>query len=261
MNKNRFKDKVVVVTGGASGLGKAAAERFSAEGALVVITDVQAELGESLAKQLGARFQAHDVSIESHWQQLMARVESELGRLDVVFNNAGIVGLSQSIDNLEMDNWQRMIAVNQTGVMLGCKYGVELMRRNPGSSSGVIINTASTASFRALAGNLAYCTTKSAVSAITRSVALWCARNHLNIRCNSIHPGAIETPIHDHLLVTQQNPAPILQALNNMSPLGRMGTAVEVANLVAFLASEEASYITGAEYLIDGGALVAHPGR
>lgn len=260
MQQRRFEGKVVVITGGASGLGEGAAERFVAEGARVLITDVQVERGEAVARRLQAQFQQHDVAEEAGWQAVMARVEREFGRLDVMFNNAGVLGNGRSIGTMDMATWQRVIGINQTGVMLGCHHAIALMQRNPGGSSGVIINTASTTSFRALPHDLAYCTTKAAVSAITRSVALWCGRQRLNIRCNSIHPGAIETAIHDTGLAAVADPAVKLQALRNMSPMGRMGTAAEVANLVAFLASDESSFMSGSEVLIDGGSLTAHPG-
>lgn len=260
MQQRRFENKVVVITGGASGLGAAAAERFAAEGAHVMVTDVQVERGRAAAQRLRATFQQHDVADQAGWQAVMAGVEREWGRLDVLFNNAGVLGSGRSIGTMDMATWQRVVGVNQTGVMLGCHHAIALMQRNPGGSSGVIINTASTTSFRALPHDLAYCTTKAAVSAITRSVALWCARQRLNIRCNSIHPGAIDTAIHDTGLASSVDPAVKLQVLRNMSPMGRMGTAAEVANLVAFLASDESSFMTGSEVLIDGGSLTVHPG-
>jgi 3(or 17)beta-hydroxysteroid dehydrogenase len=173
---------------------------------------------------------------------------------------AGVLGGGKSIADMDMATWHRVIGVNQTGVMLGCQSAIRLMRENPGGSCGSIINTASTTSYVALADDLAYCTTKSAVRLLTKSVAIWCARHKLNIRCNSIHPGAIRTAIHDQTLARLADPEPMLQILNNMSPLGRMGTSEEVAALVAFLASDEASFITAGEYLIDGGTLAPHPG-
>lgn len=260
MQSQRFDSRVVVITGGASGLGAAAAARFAREGARVVVTDIQAELGEQVARQVGGLYVAHDVADEASWQRLMAHVAQTHGRLDVLFNNAGVLGNGRSIATMDVATWQKVLGVNQTGVMLGCQHAIALMRQNPGGSSGVIINTASIASYRALTDDLAYCVTKAAIPMITRSVALFCARQGLNIRCNSIHPGAIATPIHDSTLASMPDPAPMLQLLNNLSPLGRMGTAAEVASLVAYLASDEASFITGSEYVIDGGTLTPHPG-
>ena len=260
MQSSRFEGKVVVITGGASGLGAAAAVRFASEGARVVVTDVQAERGEHVAREVGGSFVHHDVADETSWGRLMAHVGQTQGRLDVLFNNAGVLGNGRSIATMDMATWQKVLGVNQTGVMLGCQHAIGLMRNNPGGSSGVIINTASIASYRALMDDLAYCVTKAAIPMITRSVALYCARQGLKIRCNSVHPGAIDTPIHDGTLASLPDPAPMLQLLNSLSPLGRMGTAAEVASLVAFLASDEASFITGGEYVIDGGTLTPHPG-
>ena len=260
MASARLAGKVAVVTGGASGIGAATARRFRAEGAEVVVTDVQDELGNKVAKDCGAVFQHHDVVDVEGWRAVMALTEKRFGRLDIMFNNAGILGNGHSIGDMDMATWSRVVGVNQTGVMLGCQNAIALMRKNPGGSSGSIINTASTTSFVALPEDLAYCTTKSAVRMLTKSVAIWCARQKLNIRCNSIHPGAIKTAIHDQTLAAVPDPAMMLNILNNMSPLGRMGTDDEVASLVVFLASDEASFITAGEYLIDGGTVAQHYG-
>lgn len=249
-----------MITGGASGIGAATARRFRQEGAEVVIADVQRDLGDRVAAETGSIFQLHDVALEAHWQNLMATVERRYGRLDIMFNNAGVICGGRNIANMDMATWNRVIGINQTGVMLGCQYAIALMRKNPGTWSGSIINTASSTSYAGLPEDLVYCTTKSAVRILTKSVAIWCARNKLQIRCNSIHPGAIKTAIMDELIASVPDPAALLEAVNNMSPFGRMGTPEEVAALVAFLASDEASFITGSEYLIDGGALAAHPG-
>lgn len=260
MGSVRLSGKVAVVTGGASGIGAATVRRFRDEGADVIVTDIQRESGEKLAAECGAVFHLHDVSNEADWEKLMAFIENRYGRLDIMFNNAGIIGGDNSIGNMDMAVWNRVIAINQTGVLLGCLHAVAQMRKNPGGSSGSIINTASSTSYAAQPNDLAYCTSKSAVRMLTKSVAVWCARNKLNIRCNSIHPGAVRTAIMDDLIASLDDPAPILAAVNNMSPMGRMGTAEEVAALVAFLASDEASFITAGEYLIDGGTLGGHPG-
>ena len=260
MSSNRLAGKVAMVTGGASGLGAAVVKRFFAEGARVVVTDVQDELGERVAAQGDGIYQHLDVADEAGWQDAMALIEEHYGRLDVMFNNAGVLGNGKSIGDMDLATWHRVIGINQTGVMLGCQHAIRLMQKNPGGSSGSIINTASTTSYAALAEDLAYCTTKSAVRMLTKSVAVWCARNKLNIRCNSIHPGAIHTAIHDAMLDQASDREAMMAVFNNMSPLGRMGRSEEVAALVAFLASDEASFITGGEYLIDGGALSSHPG-
>jgi 3(or 17)beta-hydroxysteroid dehydrogenase len=170
MSEGRLQGKVAVVTGGASGIGAATVKRFRAEGAQVVIADVQADLGNKLAAETGTIFQQLDVTSEAQWAALMTMVEKRFGRLDIMFNNAGILSLGKTIENMDAATWNRVVGINQTGVMLGCQYAIALMRRNPGGSSGSIINTASTTSYAALAEDLAYCTTKAAVRILTKSV-------------------------------------------------------------------------------------------
>lgn len=260
MGTERLAGKVAIVTGGASGIGAATVRRFRAEGAEVVLADVQDELGKNVAAEAGAIYQHLDVVDATGWQEVMARVEKDFGRLDILFNNAGILGDGRSIGDIDMATWERVIGVNLTGVMLGCQNAIALMRKNPGGSSGSIINTSSTTAYGALADDLAYCTSKSGVRILTKSVAVWCARQNLNIRCNSIHPGAIDTAIHEDVLATVPEPDAMMKVLNGMSPLGRMGRSEEVAALVSFLASDEASFITAGEYLVDGGTMAPHPG-
>ena len=256
----RLAGKVAVVTGGASGIGAATVRRFRAEGAEVFLADVQAGLGGKVAAEVGAIFQQLDVSNEAQWDALMALVEKRFGRLDILFNNAGVLGSGKSVADIDAATWARVIGINQTGVMLGSQKGIALMRRNPGGSSGSIINTASTTSYAGLANDLAYCATKAAVRIMTKSIAVWCAQNRTNIRCNSIHPGPIDTAIFTQAMPAGADMAPVYQMLNAMTPSGRMGKPEEVAALVTFLASDEASYVTGSEVLVDGGLMALHPG-
>lgn len=259
MSTIRLVDKVAIVTGGASGIGAAMVARLRAEGAAVIVADVQEERGLQVAAEYGADFRRLDVADQSQWAALMAHVESRHGRLDILCNNAGVVGGENTVESISMDTWNRLIAVNQTGVMLGCQHGVRQMRRNPGGSRGSIINTASTASYVALGYDLAYSTTKAAVRNLTKAVAVWCALNRTNIRCNSLHPGPIETPIFHDAVPAGTDLAPIFDSVSAMSPMRRMGRPEEVAAAVAFLASDEAPYINGAELVIDGGMMAMHP--
>ncbi len=256
----RLAGKVAVVTGGASGIGAATVRRFRQEGAEVFVADVQVDLGNKVAAETGAVFQQLDVTDEAQWDALMALVEKRCGRLDILFNNAGVLGGGKSVETMDMATWNRVVAINQTSVMLGCQKGIALMRRNPGGSCGSIINTASTTSYAGLANDLAYCTTKGAVRILTKSVAVWCVQNKTNIRCNSIHPGPVETPIFSQALPPGMDLAPVMQVVANMCPGGRMGRPEEVAALVAFLASDEAPYINGSEMLVDGALMALHPG-
>lgn len=260
MNTARLAGKVAIVTGGASGIGAATVKRFRDEGAEVILADVQIDLGNEVAAELGAVFQRLDVANPEQWQEVMALAQKRFGRLDILFNNAGVLGGGKSVETMDMATWNRVVAINQTGVMLGCQHAIALMRRNPGGSSGSIINTASTSSYAGLSSDLAYCTTKGAVRIITKSVAAWCAQHKTHIRCNSIHPGPVETPIFQQALPPGMDLAPVMKIVSEMSPAGRMGRPDEVAALVAFLASDEAPYINGSEMLIDGGLMAVHPG-
>jgi len=252
----RLQDKVTVITGGASGIGAAAARLFAAEGAKVIVTDIQDDLGAAVAREVGGEFVHLDVASERGWTALMAQVEARYGRLDVVFNNDGIV-ISQSIEDLDLASWERIIGVNLTGVMLGCQKGIALMKKNHGGPKGSIINTASTAAYAAIPGDPAYSATKSAVRLLTKAVAVHCARAGYAIRCNSLHPGATETAI----LAPALRAAPEMRAaFDGMSPMGRMARPEEIAAVAVFLASDDASYVTGAEYLADGGMMAGHPG-
>jgi 3(or 17)beta-hydroxysteroid dehydrogenase len=252
----RLEGKVAVITGGASGIGAAAARRFAAEGARVIVADVQDDLGQAVAAGIDGLYLHLDVAHEPDWKAAASAVESRHGRLDVMFNNAGIVS-GRSIEDLDLATWDRIIGINLTGVMLGCQTAIRLMKANPDGPSGSIINTASTAAYAAIPGDPAYSATKSGVRLLTKAVAVHCARAGYGIRCNSLHPGATETPIMAPAL---QAAPQLIDAFNKMSPLGRMAQPEEIAAVAVFLASDDASYVTGAEYLADGGMMAGHPG-
>ncbi len=252
---DRLAGKVALVTGGASGIGAATARAFAAEGARVIVADVQVRLGEGVANEVDGQFLKLDVADENDWSSVAAMIGDTHGQLDVVFNNAGIV-CGQSIEDVDLATWNRVIGINLTGVMLGCRTGIRLMKANPGGPSGSLINTASTAAYGALP-DVAYSSTKSGVRLLTKSVAVHCARAGYAIRCNSLHPGATDTPILEPAL----RAAPQMKAaFDSMSPMGRMGRPEEIAAMAVFLASDESSYVTGAEMLVDGGMMAGHPG-
>jgi len=252
----RLSGKVAVITGGASGIGAATVRRFAKEGAHVFLSDIQADLGQSVAQETGSSFLVHDVSEADGWKTVVGAAVVRHGRLDIVVNNAGIVS-GKSIEDDAFAAWHRVLAVNLTGVMLGCHYGIAAMKKNPGGSGGSLINIASTSGFTALPGDVGYSSSKFGVRGLTRSVAVHCARAGLNIRCNAIVPGATETAILTPALQTVPG---FRETVNKMSPLGRIGSPDEVASMAAFLASDESAYCTGADYFVDGGMLAGHPG-
>jgi 3(or 17)beta-hydroxysteroid dehydrogenase len=250
----RMQGKVALITGGASGMGAASARRLRQEGAEVVITDVQTELGRSVAEAAGLTFLRHDVSDADSWSSVMQQVAARFGRLDIVMNNAGIVGTG-NIETITLPDWHRVMSVNLTGVMLGCQHAIAAMRRNPGGSGGSIINVSSIAGLAGMAIDAAYSSSKGGVRLLTKSVAVHCARNKLAIRCNSIHPGTIDTPILSPALDSAPDRAALHSFLSNLSPMGHMGTGDDIAAMVVFLASDESAYVTGAEMLVDGGLM------
>jgi 3(or 17)beta-hydroxysteroid dehydrogenase len=257
----RLNGKVALITGGASGMGAETVRHFLAEGARVVFSDIQREQGEALARNTGATFLEHDVADEAAWRRVMEEIATRYSRLDIVFNNAGIVGIPRgvrmSIEEIDLATYQRLVAVNQTSVLLGCQQAIARMRRNPGGPSGSIINTGSTSGILGNAADVAYSGTKAAVHLMTKAIAVHCARAGLNIRCNAIAPGSIDTAIYRTAIAAM--PA-MREAVERMSPLGRLGSCAEVAAVATFLASDESSYCTGGIYLVDGGLTAGHPG-
>ncbi|MFT4520710.1 MAG: 3(or 17)beta-hydroxysteroid dehydrogenase [Halioglobus sp.] len=253
--QGRMQDKVVVITGGASGIGEGMVRRFCTEGAQVVLADVNAALGQKVATECGARFVPLDVSNETDWKTLEDILRVEYDSLDALLNNAGIVS-NQSIVDADVATWNNLIAINLTGMMLGCQVAIKLMRENPGGSGGSIVNTASSTSYLAIPSDVAYTTSKAGVVGLTKSVAVFCATENLNIRVNSIHPGATLT----NILKTALEDTPVIQeGLNRMSPMGRLGKVEEVAAMALFLASDEASFCTGGQFPVEGGTVSEHP--
>ncbi len=250
----RIQDKVTVITGGASGIGEGMVRRFCAEGGKVLLADVDSDAGQRVAEECGARFVRLDVSSESDWGALETLISRDYGRLDILLNNAGIVA-QKSILDIDLDTWNRLLSINLTGVMLGCRSAVKLMRNNAGGSGGSIVNTASTTSYLAIP-DVAYTTSKAGVVGLTKSVAVQCATEGLDIRVNSIHPGATLT----NILKTALDATPALaKSFNRMSPMGRMGRVEEVAAMALFLASDEAGFCTGGQFPVEGGTVSEHP--
>ena len=251
---DRLQKKVAVITGGASGIGEGMVRRFCAEDAKVIVADVDEANGSRIAAECGADFALLDVSSADSWQLLEKKIRDDQGRLDILVNNAGVVS-GLDITAVTVDAWQQLMGINLLGMMLGCQTAISLMRDNPGGSGGSIINTASSTSYLAIP-DVAYTTSKAGVVGLTKSVAVHCANEGFNIRCNSIHPGATLT----NILKTAIEQAPEVEdACNKMSPLNRMGTVEEVAAMAVFLASDEASFCTGGQYAVEGGTVSPHP--
>ena len=247
----RLKDKVALITGAGSGIGQASARIFAREGAKVVCVDLKGETAEATAREIGGAAFAADVSKAKDAEAMVAFAEKTYGRLDVAFNNAGIFDPNDdSVTNTSEEIWDRVIDINLKGVFLGCKYEIPALLRAGG---GAIINTAS---FVAIVGaatpQIAYTASKGGVLSMTREIAVEFARK--NIRCNALCPGPVETPLLAELL---SDPARRQRRLVHIPP-GRFARAAEMANAALFLASDEASYVNGSTFLVDGGITAAY---
>jgi NAD(P)-dependent dehydrogenase (short-subunit alcohol dehydrogenase family) len=254
----RVEGKIAIITGGASGIGRGCAERLAEEGAVVIVGDVQEEMGRETAARITAsggraEFIRLDVTIEADWIALVAQVVARHGGLDVLVNNAGI-GIGGSIVDMALSDWQRQQAINLDGVFLGVKHCIPPMRDSGGGS---IINMSSVAGLKGSASLAAYNATKGGVRLFTKGVALECARERWGVRVNSVHPGIIETPIWSKInseLLGEAETTIDHKAIAEFGvPLGTLGYPRDVANGVLFLASDDSSYVTGTELVIDGG--------
>lgn len=253
----RIEGKVAIVTGGAQGLGEAAVRRLVEEGAQVILCDTNVDLGMAVANTCGASFSAHDVREEDQWEALMANTLAKYGRLDVLVNNAGIFN-SCSVDEMPLEDFRKVIDINLTGCFLGCKHGVRAMKKNLDAVSGSIINLSSITGLRGQVGGAAYGSSKGGVRILTKTVAMENAEH--GIRCNSIHPGIIQTPMLEALFDAAGDIGPDLKSqIENQTPLGNIGAARDIADMVLFLASQDSKYITGAEMVVDGGLTVGLP--
>jgi 3(or 17)beta-hydroxysteroid dehydrogenase len=259
---DRVKDKVVIITGGAGDLGKAAALLLAKEGAKIVVTDIDEIKGEKVVEGIRhegwkAIFVKHDVTSEQGWKEVIERTFSEFGRLDVLVNNAGVLS-RKSIEDLSLEEWRWVMSVNLDGVFLGTKYAIGAMKKTGGGS---IINISSVAGLVGMvADTAAYSASKGAVRLFTKAAAIQCSKagHDYNIRVNSVHPGFMYTPMLEKVFRTEvestgRSYEEVKRSREDWTPIGRLGDPEDVAYAVLYLASDESNYMTGAELVIDGG--------
>jgi NAD(P)-dependent dehydrogenase (short-subunit alcohol dehydrogenase family) len=257
----RLQGKTCVVTGAARGIGRAIAEAFLAEGALVIATDKDGSVGEAMASETGCRFLRLDVREEADWAAMAKAVPD----VDVVVNNAGITGFEEGVlahdpETASLADWRAVHAVNLDGTFLGCRYAIGAMKAK---GEGSIVNISSRSGLVGIPGAAAYASSKAAIRNHTKTVALYCAQKGWRIRCNSIHPAAILTPMWEPILGEGPEREARMAAFVADTPLKRFGRPEEVAAVAVMLASDESGYVTGAEFNIDGGLLAgsaASPG-
>ena len=250
-----LEGKTAIVTGAASGIGRATAELMAEEGARVLLTDLNDEAGAQIAGDLGdaATFARLDVTSEADWEAALAACGSAFGTPDILVNNAGVAFLSGHLtpESMTLDEWRNVNRINMDGVMLGCRYGIDAMK----SKGGAIVNLASVGGTFASPLAVPYGAGKAAVIQFTKTVAIHCATQGYDIRCNAVLPGTIETPLYETFSEEKR------AANARRVPVGKVGKPREIASAVAFLASDQASYITGTQLVVDGGLSAANPMR
>ena len=246
---SRVADKVVLVTGAGSGIGRAAAKLLAAEGATVIVGDINQPGGLETVHRTGgrARFLLHDTAQEADWKRIIDDILAREGRLDGLVNNAGIAGpFPSTFESETVEQWQRILSINVQGVFLGCKHGVPAMRRSGGGS---IVNLSSLAAFLGTPDLSAYGASKGAVRQFTKTVAIDCARKGYKVRCNSVHPGVILTPMGEGILPSDR----ARERMRKHIPIGEFGAPEDIAYGILYLISDESRFVTGTELVIDGG--------
>ena len=252
---DRVKGKVAIISGAASGMGRADAVLLAQEGAKVVLTDLNETDGQAAADSIGANalFIRHDVTDEDNWKAVIAATLEHFGRLDILVNNAGLMTMGSVVDT-DLESYRLTNAVNNEGVFLGCKHAIPAMEAAGGGS---IINMSSVAALHGMSFIAAYSASKGAVAGLTKSVALYCREQNNGIRCNSIHPDGVKTPMVAKVLsgrdtATQEEIDAIAAAVPMCEPS-------DISNLVLYLASDESGFVNGAEMVIDNAATITPP--
>ncbi|MGB3805805.1 MAG: glucose 1-dehydrogenase [Erythrobacter sp.] len=249
----RVQDKVVLLTGGAMGLGKASAKALVKEGAHVIITDIDKEAGAATAEELGCEFLPQDVTDWDRWQEIIAEAEARHGRLDVLVNNAAITVFGSLMD-ISPEDFRRCYTVDVDSIFMGCKAAIPLIAKSGGGS---VVNFSSAAGNKASPDLAAYNSAKAAVAMLSKSIALWCAREGNGVRVNTVQPGTILTPNVESVIAGTPDPDATREAFSLAQPIGRMGEPEDIAHLIVYLASDESRFATGAPFIVDGGLSIA----
>lgn len=250
----RLEGKVAIITGGASGIGRATAQTFAREGAQVAVADIDIAGAQATAEEIGPTASAlHlDVSVESQWATAADQTVERYGKLDILANVAGI-GFPGTIMDLTMAHWNAMIAVNLTGVMLGCQTAIRTISDTGGA--GAIINVSSLAGLIGISDVAGYCASKGGVTTLSKSVALYCAERRLPIRCVSIHPTYVDSEMLDPIAADLGDRSAMIAGMAALVPMGRIAKPQDIANAILFAASDEAAMVSGSPLIVDGAQL------
>ena len=255
----RLENKIALVTGGAGGLGGATATRMAEEGATVYLTDVAD--GIDLAKEIDATYIRQDVTDEDQWEEIAGTILDKHGRLDALVNAAGVEGHTEGSPLGSYDNWKRVIAINLDGTFLGCRaFLPSMLKRGEGS----IVNFASMTTFVASPASAAYGASKAGIWQLCKSIAAFAGEAGTNVRCNSIHPGIVRTPMVEQICEIAGREVGISgkeveESMTRVIPLGYLGDPLDVAHMVVFLTSDESRYVTGSDFKVDGGWNINSP--
>lgn len=257
--KKRLEGKVALITGAAQGIGEAIALLFVKEGAHVIISDINDPKGKVVEQECGSKglYLHLDVREEKQWQDILQQITKRFGKLDILVNNAGITGFQEGFgpqdpEHASLQSWRQVHAVNSDGVFLGCKHAIAHMKQSLAAS---IVNISSRSGLVGIPGAAAYASSKAAIRNHTKTVALYCCQQGYKIRCNSIHPAAILTPMWEPMLGQGPEREKMMAAITKDIPMHKMGMPEDVAHAALFLASDESKYITGTELTLDGGLL------